>query len=101
MRFGAAFHAVFAAVDLVPALELLAPLRIKMRCSAEPFRDLTFTGNVQIEELSTHVGHAADPRDAQFEACFIASEIIADQLAVPFTVSDFSALPRVSICERG
>ncbi|TPG94698.1 hypothetical protein EAH72_17395 [Pseudomonas caspiana] len=30
------------------------------------------------------MSHAADLRNAQFEACLVASEVIADQLAVPF-----------------
>lgn len=29
------------------------------------------------------MGHAADLRDAQFKACLVASEVVADQLAVP------------------
>ncbi|MNE30602.1 hypothetical protein D3C80_1241290 [compost metagenome] len=47
------------------------------------FGDLALVGRVQVEELAACMGHAADLRDAQFKACLVASEVVADQLAVP------------------
>jgi hypothetical protein len=46
------------------------------------FGQLAFV-RVQIEELAAGVGHAADFGDALLEAGFVASEVVADQLAVP------------------
>ncbi|MNR00265.1 hypothetical protein D3C85_1160320 [compost metagenome] len=45
--------------------------------------DLALVGRVQIEELAARMRHAADFRNAQLKACLVASEVIADQLAVP------------------
>ncbi len=47
------------------------------------FGDLALVGRVQIEQLSTCMGHAADFGDAQVEAGLVTREVIADQLAVP------------------
>lgn len=49
------------------------------------FSQLTFVRHVQIKELAPGVGHAADFSDALFETGFLASEVVADQLAVPVT----------------
>lgn len=42
------------------------------------FGDLAFVSRVQVEELAACMCHAADLRDAQFKACLVASEIVAD-----------------------
>lgn len=47
------------------------------------FGQLTFVRHVQIEKLATGVGHTADFSDALLKTSFVASEVIADQLAVP------------------
>ncbi|MNZ96541.1 hypothetical protein D3C78_1157390 [compost metagenome] len=47
------------------------------------FGDLALAGRVEVEEFAACMGHAADLRDAQLKACFVASEVIADQLPVP------------------
>jgi hypothetical protein len=44
--------------------------------------DPALVGRVQIEELSARMGHTADFSDTQFEACLVACEVIADQLAL-------------------
>lgn len=44
---------------------------------------LTFVRHVQIKELAMGVGHTADFTDALFKPGFVASEVVADQLAVP------------------
>ncbi|MDY7072481.1 hypothetical protein PshuTeo2_25910 [Pseudomonas hunanensis] len=44
---------------------------------------LTFVRRVQFEKLATGMSHAADFSDALFKTSFVASEIIANQLAVP------------------
>ena len=47
------------------------------------FGNLAFVGRVQIKEFPTRMRHAVDLGDAQFKACLVASEVIADQLALP------------------
>ncbi|MCY1365874.1 hypothetical protein D9M69_527450 [compost metagenome] len=49
------------------------------------FGQLAFVRRVQIEELAAGVGHAADFGDALLEAGLVASEVVADQLAIPLT----------------
>lgn len=44
-----------------------------------------FTRHVQIKELPTGVGHAADFSDALLKPGFVTREVVADQLAVPVT----------------
>jgi len=44
---------------------------------------LALIGYMQVEGLAARMGHAADFRDAQLEAGFVAGEVIADKLAVP------------------
>ena len=46
------------------------------------FGQLAFVRRVQIEKLAAGVGHAADFGDALLEACFVAGEIVANQLAL-------------------
>lgn len=38
---------------------------------------------VRVEELAASMSHAANFCDALFEACLVASEVVADQLTVP------------------
>ena len=38
---------------------------------------------MQVEELAASMSHAADFSDALFKTSFVASEVIADQLAAP------------------
>lgn len=80
---GAAFSCRIAVGHLVPARGLLVQLRTMPRCNAALFGDLTFVSRVQVEELAACMGHATDLRNAQFKACLVASEVVADQLAVP------------------
>lgn len=47
------------------------------------FSQLAFVRHMQIEKLATGVGHAANFDDAFLETGFVASEIVAYQLAVP------------------
>ena len=47
------------------------------------FGQLAFVRRVQIEELAAGVSHAADFGDALLEAGLVASEVVADQLAIP------------------
>ncbi|MNF91650.1 hypothetical protein D3C84_742600 [compost metagenome] len=47
------------------------------------FSQLAFVRHVQIEKLAAGVGHAANFGDAFLETGFVASEIVAYQLAVP------------------
>ena len=47
------------------------------------FGQLTFIRHVQIEKLAAGVGHAADFDHAFLEASFVASKVVAHQLAVP------------------
>ncbi|CAH0141317.1 hypothetical protein SRABI111_00713 [Pseudomonas carnis] len=47
------------------------------------FGDLAFVGRVQVEELAAWMIHAADLRDAQFKACLVASEVVADCVRHP------------------
>lgn len=49
------------------------------------FAQLTFVRHVQIEKLATGVGHIADFSDALFKTGSVASEAVADQLALPIT----------------
>jgi aminoglycoside phosphotransferase family enzyme len=44
---------------------------------------LAFVGRMQIEELAAGMRHAADFSDALLEACFVAGEVVAHQLAIP------------------
>lgn len=44
---------------------------------------LALVGDMQIEELAAGVGHATDFGDALLETGLVASEVVADQLALP------------------
>lgn len=63
------------------------------------FGQLAFISRVQIEELAARMGHAANFGDSLMEACLVAGEIVAHQLAIPLANKVAGMLARMARAE--